>query len=117
MSQMIESFMNRSGPLRAQALELPETAAVPRDGPALLQETHPLHSVKVRVEVCLGAAEMTVGELLGARAREVLILDRAVEDPVDLVLDGKVVARGELVAVEGAFAVRITELPLPLKLT
>jgi flagellar motor switch protein FliN/FliY len=35
---------------------------------------------------------------------------------VDLVLEGKVVARGELVAVDGFFAVRITELPLPLRL-
>jgi flagellar motor switch protein FliN/FliY len=117
MSQMIESFMNRGAPLRAQALELPETPTVPPEGPTLLRETHPLHSVKVRLQVCIGAAQMTVGELLGARAREVLVLDRAVEDPVDLVLDGKVVARGELVAVDGAFAVRITELPLPLTLT
>jgi flagellar motor switch protein FliN/FliY len=35
---------------------------------------------------------------------------------VDLLLDGKVVARGQLVAVDGHFAVRITELPVALKL-
>jgi flagellar motor switch protein FliN/FliY len=58
---------------------------------------------------------MTVGELLAARENEVLVLDRTVEQPVDLVLEGSVVARGQLVAVDGSFAVRITELPLPLK--
>src|SRR4051794_4991646 len=98
MSQMIESFMNRDAPLCARALELPEAAAVPGSGPALLRDTHPLHAVKVRLEVCLGAAEMTVGELLGAKASQVLVLDRAVEQPVDLLLAGKVVARGQLVA-------------------
>jgi flagellar motor switch protein FliN/FliY len=58
---------------------------------------------------------MTLGELLAARRNEVLVLDRGVEQPVDLLLEGRVVARGQLVAVDGAFAVRITELPLPLK--
>jgi flagellar motor switch protein FliN len=60
--------------------------------------------------------EMSIGELLGARESDVLVLQRSVEQPVDLLLEGKVVARGELVAVDGCFAVRITELPLPLKL-
>jgi len=58
---------------------------------------------------------MTVGELLAARENEVLLLDRAVDQPIDLVLEGNVVARGHLVAVDGSFAVRITELPLPLR--
>ena len=57
-----------------------------------------------------------IGELLAARESELLRLDRMVEEPVDLVLDGRVVARGELMAVDGAFAVRITELPQPLVL-
>jgi flagellar motor switch protein FliN/FliY len=116
MSQMIESFMNQGAGLCAQSLELPETSGVPGAGPLLLRQPHPLHAVKVRLQVCVGEAEMTVGELLGARESEVLVLDRLIEHPVDLVLEGKVVARGELVAVDGAFAVRITELPVPLKL-
>jgi flagellar motor switch protein FliN/FliY len=116
MSQMIESFMNQGANLCAQSLDLPEAAALAAPGPLLLREPHPLHAVKVRLQVCVGDAEMTVGELLAARESEVLVLDRLVEHPVDLVLEGKVVARGELVAVDGAFAVRITELPLPLKL-
>jgi flagellar motor switch protein FliN/FliY len=65
----------------------------------------------------VGHAALTVGELLGARENEVLVLDRTVDQPVDLVLEGRVVARGQLVAVDdGSFAVRISELPLPLRL-
>ncbi|HEY8360371.1 MAG TPA: FliM/FliN family flagellar motor switch protein [Ramlibacter sp.] len=117
MSQMIESFMNDAAATQRLAHplafeELPPDAGV---GTPLLASAHPLHAVKVRLQVCVGEADMTLGELLAARQNEVLTLDRGVEQPVDLLLEGRVVARGQLVAVDGAFAVRITELPLPLK--
>lgn len=116
MSQMFESFMPGASPRGAQALELEEAHASGGEGAALLREPHPLHAVKVRLQVCVGEAEMRVGELLGAHAGEVLVLQRAVDHPIDLLLEGKVVARGQLVAIDGSFGVRITELPLPLKL-
>ena len=118
MSQMMESFLQQGAApaLRAQPVELPEPASAPLDGPPLLRDAHPLHAVKVRLQVRVGESSMTVGDLLAARENEVLVLDRTVEQPVDLLLEGSVVARGELVAVDGSFAVRITELPLPLKI-
>jgi flagellar motor switch protein FliN/FliY len=117
MSQMIESFMNdaAASQRRAQPLAFEELAGGAEAGPPLLEDAHPLHAVKVRLQVCVGEASMTLGELLAARRNEVLVLDRGVEQPVDLLLEGRVVARGQLAAVDGAFAVRITELPLPLK--
>ncbi|MBE7367185.1 FliM/FliN family flagellar motor switch protein [Ramlibacter pallidus] len=117
MSQMIESFMNDSatGVPRAQPIALDEMVRGAGAGPALVGTAHPLHAVKVKLSVCVGQAALTLGDLLGARENEVLPLDRAVDQPVDLVLEGKVVARGQLVAVDGCFAVRVTELPLPLK--
>jgi flagellar motor switch protein FliN len=119
MSQMIESFMQQaaSAALGAQPIELDETAGPSATrGAALVRDAHPLHAVKVRLQVCVGEAEMRVADLLGAREGELLVLQRSVEQPVDLLLEGRVVARGDLVAVDGAFAVRITELPLPLVL-
>lgn len=118
MSQMIESFLHQApAALRAQPIEMGEAGTVPPAGEPLLRDPHPLHAVKVRLNVCVGHALLTVGELLGARENEVLVLDRSVDQPVDLLLEGKVVARGDLVAVDdGSFAVRISELPLPLKL-
>lgn len=119
MSQMFESFMHQAaeGPLRAQPVELEEAPDHPPAGQPLAASGHPLHAVKVRLQVCLGEARMTVGELLGARENEVLVLDRAVDDPVDLTLEGKVVARGQLVAIaDGTFAVRISELPVSLRI-
>ena len=120
MSQMMESFLQAapaSPAVRAQPLELEEALSPAAAGAALLAQPHPLHAVRVHLQVCVGSASMTVGELLAAREKQVLVLDRFVDQPVDLTLEGKVVARGELVAMDdGAFALRITELPLPLKL-
>lgn len=102
----------------AQNLSLGElpTPAQPGAAAPIISSSHPLHSIRTQLQVCVGRASVTVGELLGAREQQVLVLDRTPDQPVDLLLDGKVVARGQLVAVDGHFAVRITELPLPLKL-
>ncbi|KHK58998.1 flagellar motor switch protein [Ralstonia sp. A12] len=77
---------------------------------------NPLHRVKAQLTVCVGTATISVGELMAAREQQVLRLDSKVAQPVDLLLEGKVVARGQLVAVDDHFGVRITELPLDLKL-
>ena len=117
MSQMIESFLQQAPPaaLRAEPVELREPEPGAPEGPRLVRGGHPLHAVKVMLQVRVGEAVMTVGELLAARENEVLVLDHAVEQPVDLVVEGHVVARGQLVVVDGNFGVRITELPLPLR--
>ena len=76
---------------------------------------NPLHHIKTQLQVCIGEIHLTVGELMAAREHQVLVLDRQLTQPVDVMLEGRIVARGELVAVDDQFAVRITELPLPLK--
>lgn len=104
----------------AHSLVLDELAhGAPADAPAkpLLESAHPLHNIKAELQVCVGRAQVTVGELLNPPANPVVLLDRTPDQPVDLLLDGHVVARGHLVAVDGHFAVRISELPLPLALS
>lgn len=95
----------------------PKPDAAARPSAALVNAdnlVHALRNVRVSVTVCIGSAELTVGELLGARAQQVLPLDRNVDQPVDVLVEGQVVARGMLVAVEERFGVRITELPVAL---
>jgi flagellar motor switch protein FliN/FliY len=41
----------------------------------------------------------------------VIELDRQVDEPVELLLDGKVIAKGEAVVVDGNYGLRITEVP------
>ncbi|MDP9933613.1 FliM/FliN family flagellar motor switch protein [Variovorax paradoxus] len=105
----------------AQIIALPELhanaegdAANRADNATVLRDWHPLHQIKAKLQVCVGEATLSVGELLAAKEHQVLLLDRALDQSVDLTIEGKVVARGQLVAVDGHFAVRITELPMAL---
>ena len=95
-------------PSRQAGLAMPDLAAT------AAKPGNPLHSVRTRLTVVLGSVDISVGELLAAREQQVLRLDRTLEQPVDVLLDGQVVARGVLVAVGDDFGVRITELPRPL---
>ena len=68
-----------------------------------------LGAVKVRVAVQVGGVDLSVAELMAMKQGAVLALDRLVEQPLDVLVDAHVVARGVLVAVGEHFGVRITE--------
>jgi len=69
-----------------------------------------LGDVALTLEVRLGEARLTVAELTALRTGSVVSLDRSIADHADIYLNGKVVARGEIVAVDNRFGVRITEI-------
>jgi len=60
-----------------------------------------------------GSREMTLNEVLELGPGSVLELDRHVNEPVDLVVGDRIVAKGEVVVVSGNFALRITEVATP----
>jgi len=120
LSQRAEASPGDTSPARGTithplALSELQDLSQPTSKPALADLANPLHQIKTRLQVCVGEAVITVGELLAAKEHQVFVLDRAVEQSVDILLEGKVIARGQLMAVEDQFAVRITELPIPLK--
>ncbi len=69
-----------------------------------------LHGVDMEVTVELGRARMTVRELLALTPGNVLELDRAAGSPADLLVNGRLIARGEVVVVGEDFGLRITEI-------
>lgn len=73
----------------------------------------PFHQVPVEITVAVGKAFPKVRELLKLAPDSVLTLDKSVEDPVDLYVGPKLIARGVLEEVEGEpegqLAVRLTE--------
>lgn len=94
----------------ANEIELEALPTLELSGKPLVASTLPfLSSVKVRVAVRVGGAEISVAELLELKQGAVLSLDRFVEQPLDVLVDEHVVARGMLVAVGDHFGVRITE--------
>jgi flagellar motor switch protein FliN len=72
-----------------------------------------IKDIRVKVTVSVGQAELTVAELFALKDDSVIELQAATTDPVEVMLEGKVVARGALVAVGDKFGVSITEI-LPL---
>lgn len=110
-----------SGPVTAQIISLSDMHAPsnPEVSPIVafagLDEANPLHQVKATLNVCVGSVVLTVGELLKAKKEQVIRLDSTIHDPVELLIEGKVVARGQLVAIDNHFAVCITDLPQALK--
>jgi flagellar motor switch protein FliN/FliY len=69
-----------------------------------------LADVEMGVTAELGRSEMTVRELLSITPGAVIDLDRTVGTPVDLLVNGTAIARGEVVIVDEEFGVRITEI-------
>lgn len=95
----------------SQVIELSELKPHPLPGgPVVTAGLGAIQGVKVRLRVIAGEATLTVGELSTLREDTVLKLDRPVDDPVDVMLDGHLVARGRLVAVGDEFGVQLTEL-------
>lgn len=69
-----------------------------------------LHGVDMEVTVELGRTTMTVRDLLALSPGEVLELDRAAGSPADLLVNGRLIARGEVVVVDEDFGLRVTEI-------
>ncbi|MBS42796.1 MAG: flagellar motor switch protein FliN [Nocardioides sp.] len=69
-----------------------------------------LHGVEMEVTVELGRTRMPVRDLLALAPGAVLTLDRAAGSPADLLVNGRLIARGEVVVVDEDFGLRITEI-------
>ncbi len=66
--------------------------------------------VPLNMTVELGGAEMPLSEVLRLDAGSVITLDRMPGEPIDLLINGRVFAKGEVVVVNETFGFRVTEL-------
>lgn len=62
------------------------------------------------VSLRFGQQNLTLGDVAQLGPGSVVELDRRIQEPVELVLDGKVLARGEVVVVDGNYGLRVTEI-------
>lgn len=70
-----------------------------------------IYSVPVTVTVSIGQKRLTVQEILELQPDSVIALTSKVDDPVDLFIDDKLIAKGELVETDdGQIAVKIVEI-------
>jgi flagellar motor switch protein FliM len=71
--------------------------------------TNALELTKVRVSVELGAAQLPVKEIFGMEEGTIVELDKLSMEPVDVIANGVLIAKGEVVVIEENFGVRIIE--------
>jgi flagellar motor switch protein FliN len=74
-----------------------------------------LLDVELEASLRFGCREMPLGAILDLGPGDVVQLDRHVADAVDLIVGDKIVARGEVVLVNGNFGLRVTEVAAPKK--
>jgi len=68
-----------------------------------------LSDVPIDLTVEIGRTRLTVGETLELRQGSILTLNRMAGEPVDLLVNGTPIARGEVVVIDEQFGVRITD--------
>jgi flagellar motor switch protein FliN/FliY len=77
--------------------------------PGLTGDLERLHDVPVELAVEIGRTRMTIGETLALGPGSIITLNRLAGEPVDLLVNGKPIARGEVVVIDEEFGLRVTE--------
>lgn len=91
---------------------IPASDSAPGTGTGALDM---LMGVQLGLTLRFGSRQMLLREILDLNPGAVIELDRKVAEPVDLLLDGKLVARGEVVVINGDYGLRVTDVsPLGL---
>lgn len=93
----------------AERVELAELRGRADGQPVALGGGALLDGVQVGLSVMVGQAQASLAALMALKSGTVFTLDRSVDTPLDLVVNGHVVGRGELVVVGDQFGVRVTE--------
>ena len=83
----------------------PVGAEVSADAPELER----LYDVPVELAVEIGRTHMTIRETLALGPGSIVTLNRLAGEPVDLLVNGKPIARGEVVVIDEEFGLRVTE--------
>jgi len=122
-AEVFWSYQTASDAAVPVALELQLSAALlatlslqarPEATPVPVPEALPVNyerlmDVDLEVKLRFGARRMELREVLALSPGAVVELDRTLQAPVDLLLDGRVIALGEVVVVDGKYGLRVTE--------
>ena len=91
--------------------EIDEAASTePQAPPTNAQELEAVYDIPVQVSAVLGKATMQVSQLLKLGRGAVVELDRKVGEAIDIYVNNRLVARGEVVVVEDRLGVTMTEI-------
>lgn len=91
--------------------DAPQAQPLPLGGKAVNIDR--IQNIKVKVEVVLGGVSMTVAKLMELKKNEVVVLEKEVGSSVDVLANGNLIARGEIVVIEGdvpKFGISLSEI-------
>lgn len=92
-------------------IDLPQAPdSAPTGNPLVNKDMSLVGHVPVTLTALIGSVSISIEKLFALKNGEVLEMNESLDMPITLQLNGKSVARGELVAVEDNFGIRITEL-------
>ena len=92
-------------------IENVETAAEPDPAPSAVSQAAPLlMGVKLPIRVLLGRTQLSLRDVSQLGSGSVVELDCSPNDPVEVIVNDKIIAHGEVVVVQGNYGVRITRI-------
>jgi flagellar motor switch protein FliN/FliY len=96
-----EADTTEDAPKADPVKESAEDPKAPPDAPSAGKNLDAIFGVKLDVRAVLGRSRIPISELLNLTKGSVIELDRRVGEPVDLMINDRLVARGDLVRVKG----------------
>ena len=105
------SFLILCDPVLLSSLKMasPKMASLSSPSDSTAENLDLVLDVELNVTLRFGQRQLSLREVLDLTSGSVVELDRQVDEPVELVLDGRVVARGEAVIIDGNYGMRITQ--------
>ena len=107
-----EQVTEQSGAAQA---EMSQTGSSPENAPSGLNNLDVVLNIPVDVSLELGRATVDLQNLIELSQGSVIELNRLVDEPVDVLVNGKLVAKAEVVVVDNKFGARITNIVSPEK--
>jgi flagellar motor switch protein FliN/FliY len=105
--------MSMGQPLKVQPVQFP--GLVPRPTPQEAGNIGLIMDVYMEMTVELGRARKSVKEILGMGEGTIIELDKLAGEPVDILVNQKLIAKGEVVVIDENFGVRVTEIVSPME--
>jgi flagellar motor switch protein FliN/FliY len=101
------------GNVGVQPVQFPSLSASPQQG--LSGNIGLLMDVSMQLTVELGRTKMLIKDILGMGEGTIVELDKLAGEPVDLLVNGKLIAKGEVVVIDENFGVRVTDIISPME--
>ncbi|MEP0844028.1 MAG: flagellar motor switch protein FliN, partial [Phycisphaerae bacterium] len=109
VSRQVESSASDFGALKTAPFEIPELDRADKDH-VEIQGIDLLRDVELNVKIELGRSRMLIDDVLRLAEGSVVELDKLAGDPVDVFVNDRLVARGEVLVLNDNFCVRINDI-------